>query len=628
MHTDLLFDAALVLGLGMLAQWVAWRLRQPSITFLLLFGLLVGPISALVMGEPILDVEHLLGDLLFPFVSGAVAIILFEGGLSLRFRDLQGAGWVVGRLVSVGVLGTWLISGVAGHYLFGLTWEVALLLGATLVVTGPTVIIPLLKQIRPQGRVGSILRWEGIVIDPIGAILAVLVFDEILAGPDIILLSGVIVVTLAVGLGIGWAVAQVMVEIYRRYWVPDSLQIPMTIGFVLAAFAISNGIQPESGLLTVTVMGIAMANQRRFDIHHIVEFKETLQVLLLSVLFILLSARMQPSDLQQIGLPTLAYVLIIILVERPLAAFISTWGSSLTWQERIFIGWMAPRGIVAASVASIFAIELAERNVEGASVLLPITFAVIIATVLTYSLSSGLLARYLGLAEKNPQGMIIVGGSPWVRDLAKQVKDLGFRVVLSDTNYTHIAQATKLGIETYRGSILSELAQDEINFGGIGRLLALTNNPEVNALAGEHYENTFGAANVYELQRETGEQREGISTRLGGRELLPPSLTFRQMRERYEQGAKVVTVVVDNVPELTKHIPSDVVPLCLLPSEDRLLIWTQEDQPQIRRGNCLIALIDNTVYDSLATSGAIQKGKKPRKATGELTLKPETALGK
>lgn len=606
MHNELLIDIALVISLGMFAQWVAWRLRQPSIIFLLLFGLFVGPGMAIIEGHALLDVDHFLGDLLFPLVSASVAVILFEGGLSLRFRDIRGSIGVIGKLISVGVIVTWFLSTIAAMFLLGLNLEMSLLLGATLVVTGPTVIIPILKQIRPQGRVGSILRWEGITIDPVGAILAVLVFEEIISGPNLAGLAFAIFITLLIGLGIGWLAARIMVFVFQRYWVPDSLQNPVTLGFVLAAFALSNLLQPESGLLTVTVMGIVMANQDDFDIRHIIEFKETLQVLLLSSLFILLSARMQPEDLQQIGIPTLIFVAIIILIERPLAAFLSTLGSDLSWKERIFIGWMAPRGIVAASVASIFALELADRGVEGANILLPVTFAVIIGTVAVYSLTAGPLARFLGLAERNPQGLLIVGAAPWIRKLAKEVQQAGFRVIVVDTNSSYIEQAVNDGLETYQGNVLSEKAEDEINFGGIGRLLAMTRNAEVNALAGEHYRNIFGVSNVFELQRANRKEREGISQRLGGRTLFPPATTHHIIDRRFQKGARMMTVVVNDGQAVQNAIPRALLPLFVISDGEHLDIWLEDDPLTLRKGQKLIALVESEFYDELLEEKAIQ----------------------
>lgn len=625
MHNDLLFDIALVIGLGVFAQWVAWRLRQPSIIFLLLFGLIVGPISAIINGEPILDIGHFLGELLFPVVSASVGIILFEGGLGLRFRDLEGAGGVVGKLVSVGVLVSWLLGTVAAKMLLGISWEIAFLLGATLVVTGPTVIIPLLKQIRPQGRVGSVLRWEGIVIDPVGAILAVLVFEGIIVGPELVPLVGAIIVTIVIGLSIGWSSAQFMVEVYRRYWVPDSLQNPITLGFVLAAFTLSNIIQPESGLLTVTVMGITMANQRRFDIHHIVEFKETVQIMLLSALFILLSARMTPDDLMSIGIPTLIFVLIMVVIGRPLAVLFSTIGSDLSWRERSFLAWMAPRGIVAASVASVFAIELLDRGFEDANVLLSVTFAVIIGTVLIYSLTSGRVARYLGLSEENPQGLLIVGAGAWIREIAKEVTAAGYRVVLSDTNQDHSTRARQDGLEVYSGNILSEAAQDEIRFGGIGRLLALTSNREVNALAGELFQTTFGVENVFELQHGQAGERDSISTNLGGRTVFPPNTTPELIQRRFVDGARIMTLTVGDAQIATNAIPNAILPLFVLPDDETLLIWTEEDSPTLRSGVRVIALVESEFYDELVEQGAILTDDEPDAIVTDETQSSETS---
>jgi len=606
MHADLLVSIAIVLGLGMLAQWLAWRLKQPSIIYLLLFGLLVGPIAAIVLQEPILDVDHFMGELLFPVVSASVAVILFEGGMSLRFRDIQGSGRVIRLLVTVGVFITAVISAIAARYLLGVEWGVALVLGATLVVTGPTVIIPLLKQIRPRGRVGSILRWEGIIIDPVGAILAVLVFEEVIIEPNLFNAIWILLKTGIIGVGLGYATARLMIELYRRYWVPDSLQNPLTLGFVLAAFAISNVAQAEAGLVTVTVMGMAMVNQRRFDVRHIIEFKETLQVLLLSSLFILLSARITPDDLAQIGLPTLLFVALIVLVERPLAVFLSTWNSDLTWRERLFMAWMAPRGIVAASVASIFALELEERGVAGAEQMVPVTFAVIIGTVALYSFTAGPLARRLGLAERNPQGLLIVGANLWIRRLAKQVQEAGFRVVLADTNQSNVERARKDGLEVYHGNILSESVEEEIDFGGLGRLLALTYNDEVNALADEQFQGVFGSENVFQLQNPTDiAEREMMAKHLGGRRLFTEHATYDGIVERYRSGGRIQRMIVNNPQRLTQEIPETLMPLFVIPDDERLIIWTEDDPPRLTEGMHFIALVDPATFQNLLDEGAI-----------------------
>lgn len=603
MHNDLLVGGALVLVLGIVAQWLAWRLKLPSILLLLIVGILAGPMALMATGHPLLDVEGLLGDLLFTVVSLSVAVILFEGGLSLRFSDIRGSERVIRNLVTLGALVTWIITGVAAHFILGLDVALSLLLGATLVVTGPTVIIPLLNQIRPAGRVSSILRWEGIIIDPIGAILAVLVFEEILVGnieAGIVVAIVTLLQTALIGGVIGWFGAQMMIELYRRYWVPDSLQNAATLMFVLGAFAISNVLQAESGLLTVTVMGIVMANQKRFDVKHIVDFKESLQILLISSLFILLSARMKPSDLAEIGWQTLAFIAVIVFLERPFAVWLSTIGSGLTWRERLFIAWMAPRGIVAAAVSSIFALELTEIGYPEAERLVPYTLAVIIGTVAIYSLTAGTLARRLGLSQRNPQGLLIVGANYWARRIALAVYQAGYRVVIADTNPVNIEAARRDGLETYYGSILAEVARDEINLAGVGRLLALTPNVEVNALAAEHFAVTFGGQNVYELARpESRDSRIAMSSLLGGQCLFDSRATYEFMSIRFGRGARLEWWDVEDAEAVRARFDeAALLPLFVRKPGKRLLIWRCVEPIRLETGDSVLVLIDDAAYST------------------------------
>ncbi|MBK8023978.1 MAG: cation:proton antiporter [Chloroflexi bacterium] len=319
MHNDILIGLTGILVLAIAAHWIAWRLRTPSILIFLTFGLIVGPFLRLI------DIDHLLGELLFPIVSLSIAIILFEGGLTLRFADLHRVRGVLRSILSLGVMVTWALTTLLAMLLLGFNVQMAVLLGALLVVTGPTVIIPLLRQVRPSGRVGSLLRWEGIVIDPIGVALTVLVFEAIVSTTPndgiVILISGLLRTSL-VGFIVGYLAARLLLELLRRHWLPDTLENPVTLVLVLAAFALSNLFQPESGLLTVTVMGVVLANQdlrilrrwrlsgggRIVSIDHILEFKETLQTLLVSSLFIILAARLRLEDLTGLG-----------------------WGRSLSW---------------------------------------------------------------------------------------------------------------------------------------------------------------------------------------------------------------------------------------------------------------------------------------------------------
>lgn len=587
MHNDLLIGVALIVFLGTLSQLVAWRTQTPSILLLLAVGILAGP----VMGW--IDVDHLLGDLLFPLVSLSVAIILFEGGLSLRFKELRTVGKVVRNLIIVGVLVTWIVSGFAAYFILGLSVELSILLGSVLVVTGPTVIIPMLKQIRPASRVSSILRWEGIAIDPVGAILAVLVFEELVAAGNnelgFLTWGFAIVKTLLIGFGGGWLMSKLMIELYARYIVPHSLQNPLALTSVILAFTISNLLQPESGLVTVTVMGYFATNQTRVDMRHIIEFKENLQVLLISALFIMLAARIDRTILDILNWRTVAFIAIIILIERPVSVWIGTMGSGLNWRERLFIGWMAPRGIVAAAVSSIFAAELVEAGYPGAEVIVLYTFAVIISTVTIYSLTSGRLANALGLAERKPQGVLILGAQPWVRNIGCEILAQGFRVILADANPRNILEAQQLNLETYHGNILSEVIVDDIDFAGVGRFVALTPNDEVNSLANIHFKTVFGQNEVYQLAENDAD--ESISSALSGRTLFGEHITHDYLQERFNQGATVQTIEVDHINTMKQHLQTDFTPLFMV-HKGQLHIWTAKNPPQLIEGAKIIGFVD------------------------------------
>ncbi|MBX7252043.1 MAG: cation:proton antiporter, partial [Candidatus Promineofilum sp.] len=411
-----LVQLALVAVVGVGAQLVAWHLRLPSILLLLLSGFLLGPVFGLI--HP----DGLLGEALFPFVSLAVGLILFEGGLTLKLKELPDSGPVVSRLISVGALATWFVAALGARFLLGFDWSLAIVLGAILIVTGPTVVGPLLRQIRPKGRSGAILKWEGILIDPVGAVLALLVVEIVALGgginvPGFVLLG--VGRSLVVGVILGLLGAAVLVALMRRHLIPDYLQSGVTLMLVVGFFTLGDLLAAEGGLLTVTLMGIALANQPWVPVRHIVEFKENLQVLLIGVLFILLAGRVDVADLLTVGWPALGFIALLILVARPLGVLLSTWRTPLSNAERLFLMWMAPRGIVAASVASVFAFELSAAGVAEADLLSPVVFLVIVGTVIFYGLTAGPVARRLGLAEREPQGALIVGAHPFARALAR-----------------------------------------------------------------------------------------------------------------------------------------------------------------------------------------------------------------
>ncbi len=591
-----LIGIAGVIALGIGAQWLAWRLHLPSILLLLVVGFLAGPITGF------LHPDELFGELLLPVVSIAVAIILFEGGLSLSLRELREVGSVFTRLVTLGALVTWLASAALAWAIFDLSPSLAALLGAILVVTGPTVIMPLLRQLRPRRRVGTTLKWEGIVIDPIGAILAVLVFEAILATGDAGHATGLAAVGILKAIGggglIGLAGAGLLVLALRRYWIPDFLQNPVTLMIAVIGYTAANQIQPESGLLTVTIMGAVLANQRAVTVKHIVEFKENLRVLLIAVLFIALAARLPLDSVTELGPPALLFIALLILVVRPLAVFLCTLGSRLSWRERAFLGWMAPRGIVAAAVSSLFALRLAEAGYAGAESLVAITFAVITGTVAVYGLTAGPLARRLGVADPNPQGALVIGAQPWAREIAQALSDEGFQVRLVDDNWSHIAAARQAGFETFYAGVLQEYVLDEIDLDGLGRLFALTPNDEVNALAALHFAEVFGRSDVFQLpplNAAEGEASELLPKHLRGRFLFGDGVTYGELERRFAHGAMLKRTSLTKAfgyRDFCDHYGQSAIPMFAVKRGGRLAVIAADIQTVPEPGDTLIALVD------------------------------------
>jgi len=533
-HTILILAGVVVLGIG--CQWLAWRLKVPAILPLLVTGFLVGP----VLGW--LHPRELLGELFFPSISLSVAIILFEGALTLEFSEIRRLRGVVRNLITVGALVTLIGGGIAAWLLMGLPWLIALLFGALIVVTGPTVIGPLLRNVRPTQRVASILKWEGILIDPIGALLAVIIFDIIIAegpvgDPSLIALStfGRI---MAIGLVLGVVSGYITAFVIKRYWVPDYLNELFALAMVVGVFALSDVLQSESGLLAVTVMGVVLANSGLHQLHDMWHFKERISILLISTLFIILAANITFDQLSLLGVNSFILLAIVLFVLRPLSIWVSTLNSDLSRNERIFLSWIAPRGIVAASVSSLFAFRLEELGYEEAVILAPLTFLVIVGTVFLHGSTAKWVAQRLGVAESDPQGFLMMGATRFARALATLLKTNGFTVLLVDTNRRNVQAARIEGLEAYHGNLLSDSVQDDLNFGGLGRFLALTSNDEANMLACVQMRNTFGARKVYQLPPGGGNSQE-FASGLRGRILFDERATFETLEALMEQGAVI-----------------------------------------------------------------------------------------
>ena len=589
-----LIGLAGIVVVGIAAQWLSWRLRLPAIFLLLLAGFVAGGVTGWI------DPDELLGATLFPIVSLSVAIILFEGGLSLDIAELAKIGRVVRNLASIGVVATWVLSAIAARFLLGFDWPLSALLGAILVVTGPTVIIPLLRHIRPTAKLGSAIRWEAIVNDPTGAILAVLVFNAIVVGEGQEGISAAVLgVVKALGAGgaLGLAGAGLIVLLLKRYWVPDFLQSPVTLAVVMVVFSLSDLVLSESGLLAVTVMGSALASQNVVTVRHIVEFKENLRVLLISALFVILAARLPISDPAYSDPGSLWFLAVLILVVRPASVALSTIGTFLTWRERVFLGFMAPRGIVAAAVASIFSLELMELGYPGAEKLAPVMFLVIVGTVALYGLGAGRVARWLGVATPNPQGMLLLGASGWVRAVAQALKAEGVEVTLVDSNRKNVAQARQDGLEAKCDNILAEYAFEDLELDGIGRFLALTPNDEVNSLATVHASDVFERSNVYQLAPEGADEGGRLTempAHLQGRILFDAVATYAEITKRFAQGATIKrTGLTDEFgfDEFVEHYRGAALPLFVVTEAGKLRVLEAQRKVPVKAGQTIISLV-------------------------------------
>lgn len=597
MHENLGFLLAAILVLGIGAQWLAWRLKLPSILFLLLLGVLAGPVSGF------LNPDEIFGDLLFPTISLGVAIVLFEGALTLRFADIREQGVMVSNLVTWGAVLNWLLISAGTWYFIDFSISMSLLFGALVVVTGPTVVAPLLRNVRPVPAVGKVLRWEGILIDPIGAILAVLVFEAIISdaqGGSLRLFFS----ELAAGGVCGAAGALLIGYMLRRHLMPEYLHSVVTLAAVVGVFAISNQLAHESGLLAVTVMGVWLANTKGVDISDILSFKESLSVLIVSLLFILLVARLQLEQITGLGMGAVG-VLLVVLLARPVMVWASAMGSKLDWKEKALISWIAPRGIVAAAVSSLFAIKLGELGVAGADTLAGLTFLIIIVTVILQSITASPVARLLGLTEEEAKGVLILGGNNVALAIGKALLSLGFRVKVASANWSEIQAARMEGLETYFGNSVSAHADRHLDLMGIGRFLAMSRRPALNTLASIKYASEFGRQRVFTL-RTSEEKDESDKARMGEsyhtQRLFGGDVTIQKLASLLGQGAEIKSTRLSDsftIENYREHYGNDAMPLFGINPEGRLRPFTDQAEPEVGHGWVLVALLPKAVITKL-----------------------------
>ncbi|MEE9361946.1 MAG: cation:proton antiporter [Cellulophaga sp.] len=501
-----------IIILGILAQWVAWRFKIPAILPLILIGLLVGPISAEFLTEdgqkfiePIWNGEKGLfpGHGLFYFVSLAIGIILFEGGLTLKVGEIKNIGSVITKLITVGALITFIGAGVATHYIFDLSWQISFLFSGLIIVTGPTVITPILRNVPLKKDISAILKWEGILIDPIGALVAVLVFEFISVGggqeftKTALAEFGKIVLF---GCTFGFTFAHALNFSIKKNWIPHYLLNVFSLASVLGVFVLSDTFAHESGLLSVVVMGMVLGNINATYLKELLYFKESLSVLLISILFILLSANINMEDLELIyNWRTVALFAVVILIIRPLGVFVSSRGSTLKTNEKLFISWVGPRGIVAAGIASLFGLKLTQTGVVGAEYITPLVFMIVLGTVLLNATTARIFAKIVGVFLKKSEGILIIGASKASLLIAEYLKKNDRHVVLIDNNASNIEKAIEMKLDAFVADIYADSLADNIELNDIGYLMALTGNSDINKYAIAKFKNKFGENGAFRL---------------------------------------------------------------------------------------------------------------------------------
>lgn len=514
-----MLELAGIIVLGIFAQWLAWRTKVPAILPLILIGLIVGPISTFFThdGEKLLEpllgknedgmVGIFPGKYLFSFVSLAIGVILFEGGLTLKRKEIAGVGPAILKMITVGSLITFIGSGLAAHYIMGLNWAISFLFGALIIVTGPTVIAPILQNIPLNRNVSTVLKWEGILIDPIGALVAVLVFEFIRSAEGGVEFTSHALVSffqiLFIGLAMGAIAGYALYQFIIRDLIPHYLLNVFTLAMVLLIFVFSDALAHESGLLSVVVMGMVLGNMDVPWLKEILSFKESLSVLLISILFIILAALINIDDIQIIisDWRALGLFLSITLILRPVGVFLSTLSSELNLREKLFISWVGPRGIVAAGIASLFGLTLTTETppVEDAEFLVPLVFMIVLGTVLINATTARMVARLLKVTLDSSEGILIVGANGASRIIGQYLQGLDRHVVLIDNNESNVNKAREESLEAYNVNIYTDDLAEQFELLDMGYMISMTSSSDINNYAVRKYQKIFGENGAFRL---------------------------------------------------------------------------------------------------------------------------------
>lgn len=579
-ENQIIAGLALVVVLAIAARLLAQRFRMPAIVLLLPVGFLAGAITDDV--HP----EALFGEAFQPIVSFGVGLILFEAGLRLRLDELgPGIRHAVLRLITVGALLTLAGVAVATKLIFGLGWGVSAMLGAILVVSGPTVVLPLLSFVRPTDRVRAVLRWEGTLIDPIGALLGVLALDAVMHGAagERPFHPGLLVSSLGIGIAVGLAGAAVLWLILGRLERSSPGQaVGATLMAVTAAIGVADLLRDDAGLVAAAAMGMVIAQQRRLDVSRILEFHGTVVELLIGILFVLISASVTPSEVEAVLGKGLILVAVMVLVVRPAVVAVGTWRSDLDLRERAFAAWMAPRGIVAAATASAFSLSLAGAGVNGAEEILPIAFVVIFATVVLYGLTAVPVARLLGVAGTGAPLFLVVGGNPAARAVAGALRDAGARVRLWTSSRAEREAAGAAGLEAKPAPLGVDVESLESELEEVTDVLVMTSSDDFNALAAFELRQQLGRESVFRLAPRE-DAAVAVPAQAEGRILFAPGLTYPELSGRIEAGARIAAGG-DGAG------PGEATPLFVHDADGELRVVPAGEAPRLGTGDSLILL--------------------------------------
>ncbi|WOE75063.1 cation:proton antiporter [Alterisphingorhabdus coralli] len=586
---SLMVKIALIGALGIGAQWVAWRTGRPAIALMLIVGIIAGPVLGIIRPE------NDFGALLDPIVKLAVAVILFEGGLSLNFKDLRVAGWAVSRLVFIGVPVGWALGTAAAYYIAGLSLPVAALFGGILVVTGPTVIGPMLRNLRVGARVRDTLKWEGIVNDPIGALLAVGIYAYITydkGGAMANVAFDVLGASFLAGL-IGGALGYGMTWLFPRGYVPEYLKAPILLIVVILGFVLADLIMHETGLITVTIMGVVMANREYYSSRALHRFKEDLSVLLISGVFILLSAQLDWATVEKFQIQFILFLLVLLFVVRPLTVWTSLLFSSVPWREQVFIGWIAPRGIVAVAITGLFAKRLVNSGYEDAEALVALSFGVVIATIFAHGFSARWVAQRLGIEEGDGKGVMLVGANRWTLELGAFLKSLEIPVTISDTSYFALRGARQRELDIHNGDILDEALDDMVDLGAYQHLIVATDNDSYNQLLSSDLGPEVGYDHISAVSVDSTADGNGERSSRG-RILLENATSYGNLVDRARDGwvfSRTRLTEKFTYEDFRENLEEDEEPVAILKPNQKLLFFSAQARPVIELGDQIISFI-------------------------------------